>query len=67
MDKLINEISADDFDALAVPGGFEEYGFYEETYSETFPELIRSFDRQNKPIASICTGALPLGKSAISV
>lgn len=65
MDKLINEISADDFDALAVPGGFEEHGFYEEAYSEAFPELISSFDRQNKPIAAICTGALPLGKSGI--
>lgn len=65
MDKLISEISADDFDALAVPGGFEEYGFYEEAYSEAFPELIRSFDRQNKPIAAICTDALPLGKSGI--
>ena len=34
VDKVIDEVSADDYDALAIPGGFEEFGFYEEAYNE---------------------------------
>lgn len=62
---LVSEINVDDFEALAIPGGFEEYGFYEDAYQEEFLELIREFDKKNKIIASICVGALPLGKSGI--
>ena len=64
MDKTIDEISADEYDALAIPGGFEEFGFYEEAYNEKFLELIRAFDNANKPIASVCVAALPIGKAA---
>ena len=65
MDKTINEILVTDYDALAIPGGFEEFGFYEEAYDEQFLDLIRAFDGQKKPIASICVAALPIGKSGI--
>ncbi len=65
VDTLIDEVSADDFDALAIPGGFEESGFYEEAYSSKLSDLINSFDRQHKPIASVCVGALALGYSGI--
>lgn len=65
MDKVIDEISAEDYDALSVPGGFEEYGFYDEAYSEQFLDLIREFDRQKKPVAAVCVGALPIGKSGV--
>lgn len=65
VDKLIDEINIDDYDALAIPGGFEEFGFYEEVYDEKFLELIRDFDKKGKIIATICVAALPLGKSGI--
>lgn len=65
VDKLIDQINIDEYDALAIPGGFEEFGFYEEAYDERFLELIREFNQQNKPIATICVAALPLGKSGI--
>lgn len=65
VDKTIDEINVDDYDALAIPGGFEEYGFYDEAYDERFLRLIRDFDNQHKIIASICVAALPLGKSGI--
>lgn len=65
MDKTINEIVADDYDALAIPGGFEEFGFYEEAYDAKFQNLIKAFHEQKKPIASVCVAALPLGKSGI--
>jgi 4-methyl-5(b-hydroxyethyl)-thiazole monophosphate biosynthesis len=65
VDKIINDINVDDYDALAIPGGFEEYGFYEEAYDEKFLNLIREFDKKGKIIASICVAALPLGKSGV--
>lgn len=65
VDKIIDEIDINDYDALAIPGGFEEFGFYDEAYNEEFLSLIRKFDEQNKLIATICVGALPLGKSGI--
>jgi 4-methyl-5(b-hydroxyethyl)-thiazole monophosphate biosynthesis len=63
----ISEVKSDEFDALAIPGGFEEAGFYEDAYSEDFLNLIREFDRSGKIIASICVGALPIGKSGVLV
>ncbi|GAF35943.1 DJ-1/PfpI family protein [Lentilactobacillus farraginis] len=65
VDKVIDEINIDDFDALAIPGGFEEYGFYQEAYSDEFLNLIRQFHDAGKLIATICVGALPVGKSGI--
>lgn len=61
----ISEVNTYDFDALAIPGGFEEAGFYEDAYSEEFLNLIREFDKAGKIIASICVGALPIGKSGV--
>lgn len=65
VDFVIDEINPDEFDALALPGGFEEFDFYKEAYHEKFLELVRNFNNRNKIIASICVGALPLGKSGI--
>lgn len=60
-----NNIKVNDFDALAIPGGFEKAGFYEDAYNEQFLDLIREFDKQDKIIASICVAALPVGKSGV--
>ena len=58
-------VCADDYDALAIPGGFEEYGYYEEAYRQDTAGLIRAFHKAGKPIASICVGALVLAHSGI--
>ena len=63
VDKVMDEVSADGYDALAIPGGFEEFGFYEEAYNEQLLELIRLFDSQKKWIATVCVRALPVGES----
>jgi len=65
VDKTIGEINVDEYEALAIPGGFGEFGFYEETYDERFLELVKEFDAKGKIIAAICSAALPLGKSGI--
>ena len=58
-------VCAEDYDALAIPGGFEEYGYYEEAYRQDTVGLIRAFHKAGKPIASICVGALVLANSGI--
>lgn len=65
VDKTIEEIAVDDYDALAIPGGFDEFGFYEEAYDERFLNLVREFDKKGKIIATICVAALPVGKSGV--
>ncbi|ADQ78883.1 ThiJ/PfpI domain-containing protein [Paludibacter propionicigenes WB4] len=65
VDYVADEIDVNQFDALAIPGGFEVYGFYNDAYADKFLDIIRSFKAQNKIIASICVGALPVGKSGI--
>lgn len=65
VDKIINEINVEEYDALAIPGGFQEFGFYEEAYDERFLNLIKEFDSKGKIIATICVAALPLGKSGV--
>lgn len=60
-----SDVNATNFDALAIPGGFERAGFYEDAFDERFLSLIREFDRQGKFIAAVCVGALPLGKAGI--
>ncbi|AWI04960.1 DJ-1/PfpI family protein [Clostridium drakei] len=62
---LLSEVNVEEFDALAIPGGFEEAGFYEDAFSEDFLNLIREFDKAGKIIASICVAALPIGKSGV--
>ena len=62
---LVNEVDIDSFDALVIPGGFKNYGYYEDAYNIEFLKIIREFNSQNKIIASVCVGALPLAKSGI--
>jgi 4-methyl-5(b-hydroxyethyl)-thiazole monophosphate biosynthesis len=65
VDVAADKINLDEYSALAIPGGFAEYGYYEDVYSSSFLEIIRAFYNKNKIIASICVGALPVGKSGV--
>lgn len=65
VDKLVDEIDIADYDALAIPGGFEDHGFFEEAFAPRTAALIREFDAQQKIIATICVAALALGNSGI--
>jgi protein deglycase len=60
-----DQVNVDDFDALAIPGGAGDAGFFEDAYNERFLELIREFDRKGKFIACVCVAALPVGKSGV--
>ena len=63
----IRDLDVNEFDALAIAGGFEEAGFYEDCYSNEFLDVIRDFNRQGKIIASICVAALPIAKSGVLI
>ncbi len=65
VDFTIEEVNIEDYVALAIPGGFEDYGFYIDAYHPDFLDVIRKFENQQKTIASICTGALPVAESNI--
>jgi len=64
-DERLSAVKAEDFDALAIPGGFETYRYFEDAYSALVADVIRRFDECKKPIAAICVGALPLAHSGI--
>ncbi len=65
VDAVLADINTKEYDALAIPGGFQEYGFYNEAYQEQTMQLIQAFHREHKPIASVCVAAFPLAKSGI--
>jgi 4-methyl-5(b-hydroxyethyl)-thiazole monophosphate biosynthesis len=62
---LLKDIDLDDFDALAIPGGFEPSGFYDDALSEPFLEAIRHFAAAGKVIASVCVSAIALGEAGV--
>lgn len=64
-DRILSDIDLDEFDALAVPGGFEGAGFYKDAYAEAFLEVIRHFESAGKPVASVCVASLSLGKAGV--
>lgn len=63
--RQLNEIDLNEFDALVIPGGFEQADFYKDAFSEEFLSVIRNFDQQNKPIAAICVAGLAVAKSGV--
>jgi 4-methyl-5(b-hydroxyethyl)-thiazole monophosphate biosynthesis len=60
-----DEVNIDDYDALAIPGGFKNSGFYEDVFDERFQHVIREFDRNKKIIAAVCAAAAPVAKSGV--
>ena len=65
VDHLVEEIDVNVFDALAIPGGFKNYDYYKDAYDPAYLNLIQLFNEQNKWIASVCVGALPVAKSGV--
>lgn len=65
VDLLLEDICVDEYDALAIPGGFEEFGFYEEAFSEKLCDIIIKFNCQHKLIVTVCVAALALAHSGI--
>jgi protease I len=71
VDVRVDQLTADDFEALVIPGGFAPDKLRR---SRTVLDLVRSFDAAAKPIAFIChAGWVPIsagilkGRKATSV
>ena len=65
VDHLVEEINVNAFDALAIPGGFKDYHYYDDAFHPAYLNLIQRFNDQNKWIASVCVGALPVARSGV--
>ena len=65
VDLITDDINPNEFDALAIPGGFGVFGYLDNAFSEKYLNLIRIFNDLNKTISTICLGAFPLAKSGI--
>lgn len=63
--RMLADLDLNMFDALALPGGFEPNGFYEEALSEPFLTAIRHFADAGKVIASVCVASLCLGRAGV--
>ena len=63
-DITADRVSADDFDAVIIPGGFAPDAFRK---TESVLDLVRAFDAAGKPVAFIChAGWVPVSAKIIS-
>ena len=60
----IDKVNPDCYDALIVPGGFHNRGF-DEAYDERLRSLARAFHEDDKPIATMCVGVLPVAEAGV--
>lgn len=61
---LINEIAPDDYQALIIPGGFNDAG-YTEVFNKKVLELIRKIYENGGVISTMCVGSLAAARSGI--
>jgi 4-methyl-5(b-hydroxyethyl)-thiazole monophosphate biosynthesis len=61
----LQDLTIEDYDAVAIPGGFEPSGFYDDALSESFLNVIKYFNINEKPIASVCVSSIALGHAGI--
>lgn len=63
VDKVLSEVSAEDYDGLLIPGGFINPDMLRQ--SEVARNFVKSFDDMKKPIASLCHGPWVLASAGI--
>ncbi|MDF0490082.1 DJ-1/PfpI family protein [Sphingomonas sp. H39-1-10] len=62
---LVADLDLDGFDAVAVPGGFEGAGFYNDALSQPFTDIIRRFVERQQTVAAVCVASLSLGAAGV--
>jgi 4-methyl-5(b-hydroxyethyl)-thiazole monophosphate biosynthesis len=62
-DTVIDKVSADDFDVIALPGGYP--GFVNLGESERVLKLVREMHDKDKFVTAICGGPSVLGKAGV--
>lgn len=61
----LKDVQDNEFQAIIIPGGFGSAGFFQDTKSKLFQNTIKQFHYENKYIAGVCTGVIPLAESGI--
>lgn len=64
VDKLIDDVDPEDYDALALPGGLCSFGYLQNADDERVQYLLRDFTAAGKPVAVTSSGAAVLECSA---
>ena len=64
VDRTIDEASASDYDGLLIPGGFINPDLLRQ--SAAARDLVREFDHQDKPIATLCHGPWLLASTGLA-
>jgi len=64
VDRTVDQVGADDYDALLVPGGFINPDLLRQ--SEAAREFVRRFDASGKPIATLCHGPWLLASAGLT-
>jgi protease I len=64
VDRTIDEASARDYDGLLIPGGFINPDLLRQ--SAKARDLVREFDHQGKPIATLCHGPWLLASTGLA-
>lgn len=62
---LLKDTDPADFAALALPGGFPRYGYFDAEHDPDFLRIAEHFIRQDKPLAAVCTGVLLLARCGL--
>lgn len=60
-----NFVNFDEYDGLIIPGGFGISGFFEDIKKESFQNLLKKYNSENKIIIGICTGVIALGEAGL--
>lgn len=63
-DLLVNEVKAQDYVGLAVPGGFHSHGF-DEAYCPSLHDLAKNIHAHGGTIATMCVGVLPVAEAGL--
>jgi protease I len=64
VDRTIDEASAHDYDGLLIPGGFINPDLLRQ--SAKARDFVREFDKQRKPIATLCHGPWMLASTGLA-
>jgi 4-methyl-5(b-hydroxyethyl)-thiazole monophosphate biosynthesis len=59
----IKDLNLDSFDGLAIPGGMQWAGFFDDALSDKFKSIIKYFVSENKPIAAVCVASVSLANA----
>jgi 4-methyl-5(b-hydroxyethyl)-thiazole monophosphate biosynthesis len=59
----IKDINLDSFDGLAIPGGMQWAGFFDDAFSDEFRNIIEHFVSKNKPISAVCVASISLANA----